>query len=127
MNEFDNLRKNSFSREYAICELPLLKSKNLLEDGTLAIGGTKNVLASLWTMTSRLLQSAHETERMPSSARPCCRRLSDPENFSRIHNVVGVDRLLDRTHNANSIAVLGNQKVYLAATDTVLAGAGAVQ
>jgi hypothetical protein len=36
----------------------------------------------------------------------------DPEDFSRVHNVVGVDSLLDRTHNAHSIAVLGNQKVY---------------
>jgi hypothetical protein len=51
----------------------------------------------------------------------------DPEDFPRIHNVVGVDRLLDCTHDAHSIAVLGNQKVYLAATDTVLAGAGAVE
>jgi hypothetical protein len=32
--------------------------------------------------------------------------------------------LLDRTHNANSIALFGNQKVHLAAADTVLAGAG---
>ena len=54
-------------------------------------------------------------------------QLLDPEDFPRVHNVVGVDRLLDRTHNAHSIAVLGNQKVYLAATDTVLAGAGAAE
>ena len=32
------------------------------------------------------------------SARLCYRRLLDPEDFSRVHNVVGVDRLLDRTH-----------------------------
>ena len=51
----------------------------------------------------------------------------DPEDFARIHNVVGVDRLLDRTHDAHSVAVLGDQKVYLAATDAVLTGAGAVE
>ena len=50
-----------------------------------------------------------------------------PEDFPRIHNVVGVDGFLDCTHNAHSITVLCNQKVYLAATDTVLAGAGTVQ
>ena len=58
---------------------------------------------------------------------PCYRRLVEPEDFSRVHNVVGVNRFLDRTHNTHSVAVLGNQKVYLAATDTVLAGAGAAE
>jgi hypothetical protein len=37
----------------------------------------------------------------------------DPEDFSRVHNVGGVDRLLDRMHDAHSIAVLGNQKSIL--------------
>ena len=51
----------------------------------------------------------------------------DPEDFPRIHNVVRVDRLLGHTHNVHSMAVLSNQKVYLAATDTELANAGAVE
>ena len=35
-------------------------------------------------------------------------QLLDPEDFSRVHNVVGVDRLLDRAHDAYRLTMLGN-------------------
>jgi hypothetical protein len=31
-----------------------------------------------------------------------------PENLTWVHNVVGVDRLLDRAHDAYCLTVLGN-------------------
>ena len=51
----------------------------------------------------------------------------DPEDFSRIHNVIGVKRLLDCAHNAHSLAVLGKQEIDLAAADAVLACASTVK
>src|SRR5258708_6788565 len=51
----------------------------------------------------------------------------DPEDLSRVHDVFGVDRLLDRVHYAHRLAVLGDQEIDLAAADAVLAGAGAVE
>ena len=54
-------------------------------------------------------------------------RQLDLEDLSRIHDVIGVDRLLDCTHDAHRFAVLGDQKVEFAAADPVLACAGAVE
>jgi hypothetical protein len=51
----------------------------------------------------------------------------DQEDFSRIHNVVGVNRPLDREHKPYSLAVLGEQEIDLAAADAVLTCAGAVE
>ena len=51
----------------------------------------------------------------------------DPEDFSRVHNVVGVKRLLDCAHYANGLAVLGDQRVEFTAADAVLACARAVE
>jgi len=45
------------------------------------------------------LQSASEED----SPRP-----SDPQDLPRLHDVVGVERLLDRAHDAERLAVLGN-------------------
>ena len=50
-----------------------------------------------------------------------------PEDFARVHDVVGVDRLLDCAHHAHRLAVLGDQEVDFAAADAVLAGARAVK
>src|SRR5580700_10230651 len=55
------------------------------------------------------------------------RQLDHLEDLSRIHDVIGVDRLLDCTHDAHRFAVLGDQKVEFAAADPVLACAGAVE
>src|SRR5580704_19332436 len=49
------------------------------------------------------------------------RQLDHLEDLSRIHDVIGVDRLLDCTHDAHRFAVLGDQKVEFAAADPVLA------
>ena len=57
----------------------------------------------------------------------CTVRQLDLEDLSRIHDVIGVDRLLDCTHHAHRFAVLGDQKVEFAAADAVLACAGAVE
>ena len=54
-------------------------------------------------------------------------RQLDLEDLSRIHDVIGVDRLLDCAHHAHRFAVLGDQKVEFAAADPVLACAGAVK
>ena len=51
----------------------------------------------------------------------------DAENLTRIHDVVGVDRLLDCAHDAHRLTVLGDQKVEFAAADAVLACARAVE
>jgi hypothetical protein len=60
-----------------------------------------------------------------------CRRASganlDPKDLSRVHDVIGVDRLLDRAHDAHRLAVFGDQELYLATADAVLAGAGTVE
>jgi len=51
----------------------------------------------------------------------------DLEDLARVHYVVRVDSLLNCTHDAHRLAVLGDQKVDLVATDAVLAGAGPVE
>ena len=50
---------------------------------------------------------------------------SDPENFSGVHDVVRIERLLDRTHNAYCLAMLSNQEIELAVTDAMLSSTGA--
>jgi hypothetical protein len=51
----------------------------------------------------------------------------DPEDLARVHYVVRIDSLLNRAHDAHRLAVLGKQKVDLAAADAMLAGTGAVE
>ena len=51
----------------------------------------------------------------------------DLEDLSRVHDVIGVDRLLDCTHDAHRLAVLSDQKLQFTAADAVLACAGAVE
>src|SRR6516162_3604899 len=58
-----------------------------------------------------------------ASAQPILRRRKD---LSRVHNVVRVERLLDRLHGCDRAAVLGFKILDLAVTHAVLAGAGAV-
>jgi hypothetical protein len=53
--------------------------------------------------------------------------LLDPEDLARVHYVVRVDSLLNCAHDTHRLAVLGDQKVDLAATDAVFAGAGPVE
>src|SRR5271167_5222507 len=51
----------------------------------------------------------------------------DTKDFTRIHDVVGVDRLLDCAHDAHRLAMLGEQEINFAAADAVLTGARAVK
>jgi hypothetical protein len=51
----------------------------------------------------------------------------DLEDLSRVHNIVGVDSLLDCSHDVYRLAVLGDQEVEFTAADAMLAGAGPVQ
>src|SRR6185437_11446174 len=53
-------------------------------------------------------------------------RGSHPHDLARVHDVVGVEGLLDQAHDAERFAVLGLQEVDLAIADAVLAGAGAL-
>ena len=50
-----------------------------------------------------------------------------PQDLARVHDVVGVNRLLYCPHYTHRFAVLGDQEVDLAATDAVLASACAVE
>src|SRR6187200_937289 len=53
--------------------------------------------------------------------------LVEREDLARVHPVVGVERALDRLHDADGIAVLGLHVLDLAESDTVLARARAAE
>src|SRR5437763_8061372 len=46
-----------------------------------------------------------------------------PDNFSRVHDAVGIKRLLDAAHHLDRRAVFGNHKIHLAVADAVFLGA----
>src|SRR3546814_20373172 len=46
-------------------------------------------------------------------------------DLARVHDVVGIQRLLHLPHHRKGIAVLGPEEAHLAGADAVLAGAGA--
>src|SRR5438067_7141671 len=46
-----------------------------------------------------------------------------PDNFSRVHDAVGIKRLLDAAHHLDRRAVFGNHKIHLAVADAVFTGA----
>ena len=48
---------------------------------------------------------------------------SRPHDFPGVHKIVRIERQLNHSHNANSVAVLGNEKIHFAVTDPVLASA----
>src|SRR5438067_7208569 len=48
------------------------------------------------------------------------------DDFSRIHKVLRVEGMLDRTHCCKRLAVLGFKVFHLSLTDAMLAGAGAL-
>src|SRR3546814_7198503 len=50
---------------------------------------------------------------------------SDLALLAGIHDVFGIERLLDLAHHRQCFAVLGRQEAHLAGADAVLAGAGA--
>ena len=50
---------------------------------------------------------------------------SDPENFPRVHDVIGIKCLFDCAHNAHCLAMLSDQKIELAVSDAVLSSTGA--
>jgi len=55
-------------------------------------------------------------------------RPSDPDDLAGIHDVLRIDRKLDRPHDADRIAaVLRDQEIHFAAADPVLPGAGAAE
>ena len=60
-------------------------------------------------------------------AHGCLERGLDPQDLARIHNVIGVDRLLDRAHDTHGFPMLGDQEIQLAAADAMLSRAGAVK
>src|SRR3546814_16845257 len=45
-------------------------------------------------------------------------------DLARVHDVVGIQRLLTLPHHRQGIAVLGPEEAHLAGADPVLAGAG---
>src|SRR3546814_17031597 len=47
------------------------------------------------------------------------------QDLARVHDVVGIQRLLHLPHHRKGIAVLGPEEAHLAGADAVLAGAGA--
>src|SRR6516164_1774213 len=49
------------------------------------------------------------------------------QDLAWVHDVIRVDRRLDRVHHVYRLAVLGEQEIYLAAADPVLACARAVK
>ena len=51
---------------------------------------------------------------------------SDPYDFARVQNAVGIERLLDGAHDADRFAMLGDKKIHLAIADPVLTGTGAL-
>jgi hypothetical protein len=57
----------------------------------------------------------------PSTTRPSARR----QLLARVHDAGGVERVLDRPHQVDRVAVLGADVLQLAQADAVLAGAGA--
>ena len=50
---------------------------------------------------------------------------SDPENFSRVHDVIGIKCLFDCAHNAHCLAMLSDQEIELAVTNTMLSSTSA--
>src|SRR6266702_6428866 len=52
---------------------------------------------------------------------------SHAHDLARVHDVVGVERLLDEAHDAERLAVLRLEEIDLAVADAVLAGAGAFE
>src|SRR5271165_3611361 len=51
----------------------------------------------------------------------------DPQDFAWVHQVVGVERLFDGAHDADRLAMLGDQEIHLAIADSVLARACTLQ
>jgi hypothetical protein len=49
------------------------------------------------------------------------------QDLARVHQIVRVDRRLDRAHDSYRLAVLGEQEIDLAAADAMLACAHAVK
>src|SRR5690349_12746923 len=70
--------------------------------------------------------SLRSTRSATRSARPDRWRALDADDLSRVHDVVRVERALQRAHHRDGIAVLGDEEIHFAVADAVLAGAGAV-
>src|SRR6516162_11783012 len=51
---------------------------------------------------------------------------SNSDDFPGVHNVARVERLLDRAHDTERLAVLADEKIHLAIPHPVLAGAGSL-
>lgn len=45
------------------------------------------------------------------------------DDFARVQNTVGIERLFYRTHDADRLAMLGDEEVHFAVTDPVFASA----
>src|SRR5260370_10004528 len=65
-----------------------------------------------------------ETAETPGSARAGGGSVDRPHDLARIHDVVRVERLLDRAHQRHGLAMLLVEELDLAQADAVLAGAG---